>query len=546
MNIDLTNIEMTNGWTRRTLTDGTCVIEARDPAAELIVPLDVTGWHTLHIDFFTYANQRAVSTQLKLSSQEIWRRVRPMRFIRDHRDAIQPVDALTFDVQPGDGLHIRTQPICTIALAGLSLSPANAVTPPARDRSVAFVHDTNMSLSKYAINQPEDLYSILKPYVGSHVTNIFFGTGVGTYSPLYHSQSFGWHGQEQKEFMATHRARTADVMRMLIAAGKDPLAMAVDYAHANGLQLWADHRISKNHGHDFRDDFAGGRFLIQHREKLVLEPTGEPHVQTILSHAYPEIRAETVQMLVEQAKYGVDGLYIDFLRKSPIVGWEPKSVEDFKEKQGYDPRGRRRDDFPSRWIEHICSYPTQLLRELRAALEPVESGLGRRIPVAVNVRGGWLFASGQPSCVIEGLDPLAWAREGLVDIVIPGHDLWLQTECLGRYMHNLSENRCDVWGAIGPRTKDAYRSEAEKRSIGGEVGNECADTDPWRYLQAAHDFYSQGTPGVTIWESQDIPSVPQVWNTIKHRIGSYTELCKTLGDKLGGFDGSDKFERRPV
>ena len=34
--------------------------------------------------------------------------------------------------------------------------------------------------------------------------------------------------------------------------------------------------------------------------------------------------------------------------------------------------------------------------------------------------------------------------------------------------------------------------------------------------------------------------------TIKHRIGSFTELRKTFGDKLGRFDGSDKFGRRKV
>ena len=36
----------------------------------------------------------------------------------------------------------------------------------------------------------------------------------------------------------------------------------------------------------------------------------------------------------------------------------------------------------------------------------------------------------------------------------------------------------------------------------------------------------------------------QVWNTIRHRIGSHGELCNTFGDKLGRYDGSDRYERQ--
>ena len=152
------------------------------------------------------------------------------------------------DVQPGDALHIRTQPTNGVALAGIALTPAAASdAPPMGEKQVGFVHDTNMLFSKFAVKQPEDVYSILQPYVDSHVAHIFYGTGVGTYSPLYDSPAFGWHGQEQQEFRADHRKRTAGVVRMLVEAGHDPLAMAVEYAHANGLQLWANHRISKNH-----------------------------------------------------------------------------------------------------------------------------------------------------------------------------------------------------------------------------------------------------------------------------------------------------------
>jgi len=237
MNIDLRAVELAEGWTRKGVMDGLRVVEARDPARELTIPLNVVGPHKLSIEFFTYGNRRDASMQMRVSSQPIWRRLRPMRFIDDDCDAVQPVDAMLLDIQPGDALHIRTEPASYIAIAGMGLTSTTPAAPAAGERRVAFVHDTNMSFSKYTIEKPEDLFSILQPYVGSHITHVFFGTGVGTYSPLYDSKTFGWHGREQKEFMADHRARTADVMRMLMAAGKDPLAMAVEYAHERPAAL---------------------------------------------------------------------------------------------------------------------------------------------------------------------------------------------------------------------------------------------------------------------------------------------------------------------
>lgn len=58
MNIDLTHIELPDGWTRKEIPGVGCAIEARDPAGELTVPLRVMGPHTLRLDFFTYANKR--------------------------------------------------------------------------------------------------------------------------------------------------------------------------------------------------------------------------------------------------------------------------------------------------------------------------------------------------------------------------------------------------------------------------------------------------------------------------------------------------------
>lgn len=538
--IDLPPLPLPDGWTRRNV-HGAFVISAEHPAGNLVIPLSSSGRCRIQWDLYTPANRRDLAMQYRLDSQQTWRRLRPMRFLANHDDAIQTVSTEALTIQPGDALHIRTEPASGIAIAGLALAPeGEPLTKPPPQRHVGLVYDSAMSLSTYRVDTPDDLHTILRPLADSHVSHLFWGTGVGTYNPLYESPTLGWHGRDQKSFKSDHRTRVATVMRRLMAAGVDPLSWAVDAAHEQRLQLWANHRISKNHAHDVRDDYPGGRFLQRHHDKLVCVTDGTPHYQMILSHAYPEIRAATVEALVEQAAYGVDGLYIDFLRKSPIVGWEPKSLADFEATHGYDPRQERPSDFRQTWLAHLRTYPTQLLRELRAALAPVEQRLGRRMPIAVNVLGGWKFSDGIPACAFDGLDPFRWAKEGLVDVVIPGHDLWLEPQCLDHYVMALQGTTCELWGAIGPQNREGKRSTQD----GKHLGNEHADIDPWRYLAAAHDFYGQGASGVALWEAHDISSVPQIWETTRHRIGSPEILTERFGQPLGSWYDPQAIRRR--
>ncbi|HAA74624.1 TPA: hypothetical protein DCE37_05840 [Candidatus Latescibacteria bacterium] len=68
MIVDLTQLPLPAGWNRRQLDDEACVIEACDPADDLVIPLRVSGRQTLRLDFFTAAHRRESSAQVKLTS----------------------------------------------------------------------------------------------------------------------------------------------------------------------------------------------------------------------------------------------------------------------------------------------------------------------------------------------------------------------------------------------------------------------------------------------------------------------------------------------
>lgn len=540
--LDLESASLPAGWKRETIGNQR-IVYAEPGAQTLALPLGVTGKRTIRLGMVTQPGWARMGMQMRITPDGHWRRVRPMVFIEDHGWTVQDTDWITLDIAAGNELHIRPDLDVATALAYIALDdPAPA--PPIHKNNVGVVFDTNMTMSLYQINEPEDLLASLEPYVDSDFTHIFWGTGVGTYSQLYFSESLGWHGQEQKDFMADHREKTARTMRLFADRGVDPLQMVCDYAHDNGMQLWADYRISKNHEHDFRDDYPGGRFLLEHEADRVQLRDGSPHHQCVMSFTCDAIREMAITSLVEQASYPVDGLYIDFLRKCPLVGWEPKSVEDFKQKTGQDAYNLSSREAAMAWYEHLCSYVTQFLRDLRKALEPVEQKRGSRVPIMAQVPGGWRWGDGIMSSMTDAMDPFTWMREGLIDYLAPAEATALMHEhiALDRIVPVARETGCKLWGAIGPQFRAGHRRKIDRASYDNVA---YADTDPWRYMLLAHDFYLQGCEGAYIWEAQDMPSVPQRWNVIR-RMGDRDYLRDVFGDKFGRYDGAHWVPQKPL
>lgn len=567
INVNLADLDLPDGWSRkehRTRNDSVWIVSAEHPAPVISMPLPVenSGHFELHLGMVVRPKSRNAAMQVKIPGQRVWRRVRPMRFVEDSVLAVQDGMLGVFELDEGSTLQIRTEPVSYAAIAYVTLTPkAKPKTISNRTResserageesevsrlrlqpaSAGVVFDTNMVMSTYRIEEPSDLDIVIAPYADSTFTHIFWGTGVGSYSPLYSSEALGWHGQEQKEFRADHRARTADAMRMLARHKVDPLTYATKIAHENGLQIWANDRISKNHEHDFRDDYPGGRFLLKHKDKRVLQSDFKPHYQCTMSFAYPEIRGMKVRTLVEQAKYDVDGLYLDFVRKPPLVGWESAVLDSFKKKYKVDPKKAPRDEWFDPWIDHGCRFVTEFMRDLREALDRVERERGRRIPVMAQVNGDWRYSNGFPYCRMDGLDPVVWAKEGLIDYLAPSetNSLWHQGQSFDRWRQLLAGTDCKLWGAMAQKFREGQRSTEERERLGPEH----ADLDPWRVLRHASDLYNQGAEGVYIWEAHDVPTVPQRWDVLK-RIGDRQFLHDTFSSLIGPYDGAHTFRQK--
>lgn len=532
----LIHLPLPSGWERRALQcEGreVCILSANHPADALAVPLRATGRVEVHLGLFR-PRGKVCSMQVRLSSERLWRRVEPMLFTDDPGGGLQDGLLGVFDVRPEDALIIRTEPASCASLAYVRTAAAPASGGMRCRKNVGAVIDVNSSWGKYRIEEPDDMLAMIAPYADSDFDRICWNTAAGSFRATYFSNVMPLFGEGSTVFPMQSAKRAADVMAMFQRRGVDPLELVTDFAHKIGLQLWADDRIC----HAFDPDESAYAFLCsdfyaknQHMRVMTME--GQKHWQAMLSLAYPEFRELKVRFLVEQARYNVDGIYIDFTRKSPMVGWEPPVLDSFKAIYGKDPHDLPEIEWNADWMAHQAGFVTQFMRELRAALNEVESQTGRHLPVAAQVPAGWRFHRNMPECYANGLDVAAWAREGLVDIIAPSDDLWYRPIHLDHLPALLEGTHCELWGCLHQRAPECFpsRHAADDANVYLE-----AHVDPMIILRSAADLYNQGAAGIFLWESGELPSVLPRWEVLKH-LGDRERLKGMFGPSVGFMDG---------
>jgi len=145
-----------------------------------------------------------------------------------------------------------------------------------------------------------------------------------------------------------------------------------------------------------------------------------------LCYAIPEYRQERVAILKEAAEIGCDGLLLDFVRQPPMLRYHPALVNPYRERTGADPRSISLADKERflDWCRFRAGFVTELLRELKAALDPIRRKYDRRIPVQVRVPNDGFEAN-----LIAGLDVLAWCGEGLIDEIALSELHWMPGYC---------------------------------------------------------------------------------------------------------------------
>ena len=367
-----------------------------------------------------------------------------------------------FDVTPRKGrIQIQSE-AAEIFFRRFDLTPLTTEAPAAATaRKHRFIYNSdgnNMLIYKDYPMKPADLYSYVDEVADTQVTSFFISPNFGmpvTY-PTEVGDLIGAHASPELSAGirpdAAKKSSALGIMntRALIEAGADAVAPVIDRAHEKGMEAFISWRLNEVHAVEQEDSLIFSRFWKEHPEwrigkagdpmPQVYHDIVGPNVHPIVSSwlpgglnfAVPEVRAHRLAQLRECCeRFDLDGLELDFQR-FPMY---------FK---------------PGEETDHIATM-TAWMRDVRAMTNEV--GVQRGRPIRLCAR---ILARPEQNRAI-GLDPIAWAHEGLLDFVIVSHYLRNDYPLPIRAYRELLPSSMPIYASIEVApTVDAFRRLARQ------------------------------------------------------------------------------------
>jgi concanavalin A-like lectin/glucanase superfamily protein/glycosyl hydrolase family 10 len=199
--------------------------------------------------------------------------------------------------------------------------------------------------------------------------------------------------------------------------GKDSLSCAIEYAHSQGIEVYAWLSIcEENH-------YGGGllsRFASQHQEYCEVDRSGRTW-EARLSFSFADVRAYKLSVIREVINdYNVDGVFLDFARGGmldsnvqagyavadgsnvSIFGYDSFLRSGYQAEYGVDPYSV--SNSTDNWIQYRCDNSwTQFLRDIKAEFPDVPL-----VPMIFEPSAAYTRK-------ISLLDWQTWLSDGLVD-----------------------------------------------------------------------------------------------------------------------------------
>lgn len=192
--------------------------------------------------------------------------------------------------------------------------------------------------------------------------------------------------------------------------GWDPLAVAVEAAHARGLQLeawinvmplWRGTEPPTDPAHPY----------LQHPEWVVVGSDGKPQRRTAhyvcANPALPAVREHVAAIAGELARrYALDGVHMDYVR---YVTDEERTLDFSRDPESLRLFGGDPDQDRAGWARFKAAQVTATVRGIRAAVNAARPGC--RLTAAV-------FPT-RASRVTVAQDVETWVADGLIDALYP-------------------------------------------------------------------------------------------------------------------------------
>lgn len=269
--------------------------------------------------------------------------------------------------------------------------------------------------------------------------------------------------------------------RAVMINEKRPLHHVLSSRERLGIEVWPWLAMNRHYGDQYGGMFSSRWFKQNPQWHRWHKNASAPDAGEV-SYFFPQVRQERVDIFLEVAARGVDGVVVGACRQVPMLLYHPEMVAAYKKETGVDPQQIDASDGQvyRDWIRWRADHFTQVLRMLKEGLTKIGRQQGRDVPVAVRVPTVGLFYN-----LAQGLDVEQWCREGLVDQLqlVP-----LET-CGGRGTHDVQQY-LDLGRQYGVTM------------IGGIGANWMSDQGIVPALYRALDLIDTGVAGIEFYESE--------------------------------------------
>ena len=468
-------------------------LQSNDPkGAVLTIPLGLTGWHALSIGLAAAGTKppQVCALEVRLTGQRRWQifQVSPWEYLCEE-------PWLMGDLT-GKSLEVR-YPKSLTGSGRVMISNGVKIGPPALARLFSIRAVPMVEADVKAVRTAESrncLYGtdghgvLLASHPKKHQIRHFFREfaggdwnlsyygGGGSDIAFYDTKVGELFGAEGSWDCDTLQLAIANNLREMIRIGMDPLSIAVEQSHKQKHPIFVYIRNAGWICEPPLDQVFRSKWYSQHPEYCLREANGRV-IGAYLSIAFPEVRERMNAMLREYLTYDADGVAICFVRGFPLVRYEDPVLERYRELHGGDARAAAPHDPRIRgvWAE----FATRWVREVRKLADdagPSSFYGNRRVLVMVGPNPEW--------CLSYGIDVQTWAREGLIDVVMP-------------YPRGIETNGDDV--AVSEFAELLRGTNVQMLpSLGSYADHSLSIYD---YRRRAHLFYSAGADGLSRWDT---------------------------------------------
>jgi len=239
--------------------------------------------------------------------------------------------------------------------------------------------------------------------------------------------------------------------------------------------------MNRHYGEAYGGIFAS-RWFLSHPQWRRWRKNATAAEARVVEYFFPEVRKERVDIFLEVARRGTDGLCVGCCRQAPMLLYNPEMVAAYKQETDVDPQTIDASDGDKylHWIRWRADHFTQVLRDLRKGLEPIEAEKGHRVPITVRIPSSGLLYN-----LAQGLDVERWVKEGLVD--------------------QLQLDPLETWGGRGSHDVRPYVELCHRRGItviGGVGATWTNAAGRTAALRRALGLLEAGVDGIEVYEAE--------------------------------------------